>query len=90
MDERCVSQPVPCAKEIVRVMEKHKILVRDIDKVLGIAKDIALSNTSVGSGKTEDTHTAPVEVHIDTEALYRAVQEQLRRAETRNGIRESV
>lgn len=90
MDERCVSQPVPCAEEIVRVMEKHKILVRDIDEVLEIAKDIALSDTFVGSGRIEDTHAETLEVHIDAEALSRAVRKEQRNMDARYGIREPV
>ena len=64
--------------------------MRDIDLVLGIAKDIALSNTSVGSGKAEDAHTAPLEVYIDAEALYRAVHEGGAYIDARYGIGESV
>lgn len=47
MGKENVFSPVPCAEEIVKVLEKHEITVRNIDEVLEIAKDIALSNTCV-------------------------------------------
>ncbi len=49
MKKENVFCPVPCAEEIVKILEKHKITVRNIDKVLEMTKDIALSNTCVNT-----------------------------------------
>ena len=49
-----VSYPVGCAKEIVRVLEKHNVTIFDMDKVLEIAKDIARSSTHIQSDKESE------------------------------------
>ena len=45
-----VLYPKECAKEIVKVLEKHNITISDMDKVLETAKEVACSNTHIQSG----------------------------------------
>ena len=42
-----ISYPNECAKEIVRVLEKHNVTIFDMDRVLAIAKEMACSSTHV-------------------------------------------
>lgn len=46
-----VLNPVDCAKEIVQVLEKHKITIFEMDKVLETAKGLACSSTHIQSEK---------------------------------------
>lgn len=46
-----ISHPMECAKEIVEVLEKHRVTIFEMDKVLEVAKELAYSSTHVQSGK---------------------------------------
>lgn len=45
-----VFSPVPCAEEIVAVLEKHGVSVLNMEKVLAVAKDIAYASTKIQAG----------------------------------------
>lgn len=42
-----VFYPVPCAEEIVKVLEKYEVSVFDTERVLAMAKDIAYASTKI-------------------------------------------
>ena len=42
-----VLNPIPCAREIVSVLEKYNISIIDLDRVLAVAKDIAYASTII-------------------------------------------
>lgn len=48
--EKNVFYPVPCAEEIVTVLEKHEVSVFNLEKVLAVAKDIAYASTKIQAG----------------------------------------
>ena len=57
---------IPCAEEIVKVLEKHKVTIFDMDKVLEVAKDIAHSSTHIQSefSKAVEEPKKPVSVAV--------------------------
>lgn len=46
--------PNECAKEIVKVLERHNVTIFEMDKVLEIAKGMACSSTHVQSDKESE------------------------------------
>lgn len=49
-----VSYPNECAKEIVGVLEKYKVTIFDMDRVLAIAREMACSSTHIQLDKESE------------------------------------
>ena len=47
MEEKKAFEALSCAKEGVKVLERHHATVNDMERVLGIVKDMVLSSTLV-------------------------------------------
>jgi hypothetical protein len=47
MEEKKAFEALSCAKEVVKVLERHHATVNDMERVLGIVKDMVLSSTLV-------------------------------------------
>ncbi len=42
-----VLDPIPCAREIISVLEKHNISIVDLDRVLATTKHIVYASTII-------------------------------------------